>query len=116
MKDLHQDSQLWLEDALLLKDIWILLSLTALITMPMQAWKTPHWLVMVGTVVLAAMPGKSWRLPHWLTMLGALLLAGVSTWLKYGGPDFQVNDTPMLALVLLVLRAMYQTPPSRPQG
>ena len=38
-------------------------------------------------------------------------LAGISTWLKYGGPDFTAGDTPLLGLILLVLRAMYQTPP-----
>ena len=34
-----------------------------------------------------------------------MLLAGVSTWLKYGGPEFQIGDTRILGLVLLVLRA-----------
>jgi hypothetical protein len=93
---------------------WTFLGIAALVTMPIHDWKVPHWLVMIGTAILAARPTKGWDLHHYATMLGALLLAGISTWLKYGGPDFQVWDTPMLGLVLMVLRAMYQTPPSKP--
>jgi hypothetical protein len=90
---------------------WIFLVFMSVATMPIQSWHVPHWLVMVGTVILAAGKVKGWTLQHWLTVLGAVLLAGISTWLKYGGPDFQLADTPILGLILLVLRALYQTPP-----
>jgi hypothetical protein len=33
--------------------------------------------------------------------------------LKYGGPDFKIGDTPVLALVMLVLTAMYQKQPGK---
>jgi len=92
---------------------WTFLGLVALVTMPIHKWKTPHWLVMIGVVLLAARPGKGWNLHHCLTMLGAAALAGIATWLKYGGPDFTIWDTPVLGLVLMVLRAMYQTPPQK---
>jgi hypothetical protein len=76
-------------------------------------WRSPHWLAMIATVLVAARPTKGWDLQHYATMFGALALAGISTWLKYGGPDFQVGDTPLLGLILLVLRAIYQTPPAK---
>ena len=76
-------------------------------------WRTPHWLAMIATVLVAARLTKGWDWHHYLTMLGALALAGVSTWLKYGGPDFKIGDTPVLALVMLVLTAMYQKQPGK---
>ncbi len=76
-------------------------------------WKAPHWLAMIGAVLVAARPTKGWDLQHYATMVGALALAGISTWLKYGGPDFQIGDTPLLAMLLLILRAMYQAPPAK---
>ena len=80
------------------------------LTLPMASWRVPHWLTALGAVLLMARP-RGWSLQHWLTVLGAVALAGVSTWLKYGGPDFQIGDTPILGLIALVLRALYQTPP-----
>jgi hypothetical protein len=56
---------------------------------------------------------RAWTLSHWATMLGAVLLAALSAWLQNGGPDVRIGDVPVLALVLLVLRALYQTPPRR---
>ena len=82
------------------------------LTLFIQGWGAPHWLTMVGAILLAARPTKAWKLPHWYTFLGAAALGGLSMWLKYGGPDFQINDTPVLGLILMVLRAMYQTPPN----
>lgn len=90
---------------------WTLLGLAAVAIMPIQSWHVPHWLLMIGAVLAAARPTRGWDWHHYLTLFGAVLLAGISTWLKYGGPDFTIWDTPVLALVLLVLRAMYQTPP-----
>ena len=82
------------------------------LTLPVQSWHIPHALTALGVVVAIAIKfAKSWNWQHWGTLAGAVLLAGVSTWLKYGGPDFQIGDTPILGLVLLILRAMYQTPP-----
>jgi len=91
---------------------WTLLGLAALATMPIQSWHVPHWLLMIGAVLAAARPTRGWDLQHYATMAGALALAGISTWLKYGGADFQIGDTPLLAMILLILRAMYQTPPA----
>lgn len=71
----------------------------------------PRWLTLIGAVFLAAIPTKGWNLRHWLTVLGAAALGATSMWLKYGGPDFKVADTPILGFFLLVLQAMYQTPP-----
>jgi hypothetical protein len=84
----------------------------ALVTLPIQSWHIPHVLTALGVVAtIVTKFSKGWDWHHWATLLGAVLLAGVSTWLKYGGPDFQIGDTPILGLVLLVLRAIYQTPP-----
>jgi hypothetical protein len=82
-------------------------------TLFVHAWKTPHWLTALGVVLLAAKSAKGWNWRHYLTLFGAVALAGISTWLKYGGPDFQIGDTPLLGLIVLVLRAMYQTPPQK---
>lgn len=92
--------------------IW--LTVLGLFTLPVQSWHIPHALTALGVVAaIATKFAKSWRLHHWSTLIGAVALAGISTWLKYGGPDFQIGDTPILGLVLLVLRAIYQTPPSK---
>jgi hypothetical protein len=93
----------------------VLLFVTTLgaLTMPMHAWKAPHLLAAIGVLVLAIRSVKNWQWHHYLTLLGAVAMGGMSMWLKYGGPDFQVGDTPILGLVLLVLRAIYQTPPSK---
>jgi hypothetical protein len=85
------------------------------LTLPIQSWHIPHVLTALGVVATVATRfAKSWRWHHWGTLIGAVALAGISTWLKYGGPDFQIGDTPILGLILLVLRAMYQTPPKTP--
>lgn len=90
-----------------------LIGLTALFTLTLfiQSWHIPHVLAAIGVLAVAA-KSINWDWHHYLTMLGALLLAGIPIWLKYGGPDFRIDDTPILGLLLLVLRAMYQTPPA----
>jgi|SRR5580692_8050279 hypothetical protein len=79
-----------------------------------RSWHLPHVLTALGVVAaIATKFAKGWQFHHWGTLLGAVALAGISTWLKYGGPDFQIGDTPLLGFILIVLRAMYQTPPAK---
>jgi hypothetical protein len=95
-----------------MKRLYIGLLVLGTITLPIQSWHVPHVLTVVGVVAaLVAKFAKGWDWKHWGTLLGAVALAAISTWLKYGGPDFTVGDTPLLGFILLVLRAMYQTPP-----
>lgn len=92
--------------------IW--LTVLGLFTLSIQSWHVPHVLTALGVVAaIATKFAKGWQFHHWGTLLGAVALAGISTWLKYGGPDFRIDDTPILGLLLLVLRAMYQTPPAK---
>jgi hypothetical protein len=98
----------------LLTRCYVGLLVLGILTLPIQSWHVPHVLTALGVVAaIATKFAKGWDWHHWGTLGGAVLLAGVSTWLKYGGPDFQIGDTPMLGLIVIVLRAMYQTPPAK---
>lgn len=54
-----------------------------------------------------------WKEHHVTTFLGAVAIFALDKWISGGGWQPTLGDVPMLSMLLVVLRAMYQTPPGK---